>query len=98
MTIAAATSLLIISFVAGGLGFVFLFVPVPLQIFKLSQPMPRKEKLHKHSGILLQMQGFCFCCFPTVCIIIADIDCAARTLPCLHAKVLPRSTQPLLFL
>lgn len=89
MTIVAATSLLIISFVAGGLGFVFLFVSVPLQIFKSPQPKPREEKLHKHSGILLQMQWICFCCFLTVCIIIADIDCAARILPCFRAKVLP---------
>lgn len=50
MTIAAATSLMIISFVAGGLGFVFLFVSVPLQIFKLPQPMPRNEKLHNTLG------------------------------------------------
>lgn len=98
MTIVAATSLLIISFVAGGLGFVFLFVSVPLQIFKLPQPMPREEKLHKHSGILLQMQGFCFCCFPTICIVVAGIDYIARTHPSLRAKVLTRSTQPLLFL
>jgi len=98
MTIVAATSLLIISFVAGGLGFVFLFISVPLQIFKLPQPMPREEKLHKHSRILLQMQGFFFCHFPTVCIIIADIDCATRILPCLLVKILPKSPQLLLFL
>lgn len=87
MTTVAASSLLIISFVAGGLGFVFLFVSVPLQIFKLPRPMPREEKLH-NTGTLLQMQGFCVCCFPTVCIIIANIACAATTLPCLHAEVL----------
>lgn len=37
-------------FVTGGLGFVFLFVSVPLQIFKLPQPMPRDEKLHNTLG------------------------------------------------
>lgn len=44
------------------------------------------------------MQRFCFCCFLTVCIIIADIDFTARTLLCIHAEVLPRSTQTLLSL
>lgn len=63
MTIVAATSLLIISFVAGGLGFVFLFVSVPLQIFKLPQTMPREEKLHKHY-IYYRCRDFAFAAFP----------------------------------
>lgn len=44
------------------------------------------------------MQRFCFCFFLSVCIIIADPDCAARTLLCIDAEVLPKSTQTLLSL
>lgn len=49
MTTVAATSLMIISFVAG-VGFSFLFVSVSLQIFKLPQPVPRDKKLQNTMG------------------------------------------------
>lgn len=44
------------------------------------------------------MQRFCFCCFRSVCIIITDIDCAARTLLCIYTEELPKSTQTLISL